>query len=263
MTSIMKQNNNQFHFLSFCLGIVLIALLIQAGGLFHGNRIVFPDIREIWQALLRLASGRKLYVSISVTIVHLLEALAVSAGIGIPLGIAEGVSYHFRSLVMPLKTLVRSLPMIVLVILIMTVSRYDIVPVIAASAVLIPLISEAVSEGCRSIEPEMRDVYRLNSGFNGTVLLHVYIPLISGYLKQAFQSAAGMGLKVVVSAEYLVQTQNSLGKAVYSSSYFLEYAEIYAYALIMILLVLVITEIPVRIVSAAGKKRSRRVTIPE
>ena len=117
----MKQNNNQFHFLSFCLGIVLIALLIQAGGLFHGNRIVFPDIREIWQALLRLASGRKLYVSISVTIIHLLEALAVSAGIGIPLGIAEGVSNHFRSLVMPLKTLVRSLPMIVLVILIMTV----------------------------------------------------------------------------------------------------------------------------------------------
>ena len=77
-----------------------------------------------------------------------------------------------------------------------------------------------------------------------TVAIHVYIPLVSGYLKQSFINASGMGLKVAVSAEYLVQIQNSLGKAIYSSGYFSEYAEIYAYALIMILLVLMITSIP-------------------
>ena len=70
------------------------------------------------------------------------------------------------------------------------------------------------------------------------------MPLISGYLKQAFANAAGMALKVVVSAEYLVQTRDSLGKAVYSSAYFSEYAEIYAYALIMVFLVLAITGVP-------------------
>ena len=66
-----------------------------------------------------------------------------------------------------------------------------------------------------------------------------------------------MGLKVVVSAEYLVQTRNSLGKAVYSSSYFLEYAEIYAYALIMIFLVLLITELPVLLLKTVGKGSAR------
>ena len=84
----------------------------------------------------------------------------------------------------------------------------------------------------------------MNGGFGFQVALHVYLPLISGYLKQAFVNAAGMGLKVVVSAEYLVQTKDSLGKAVYSSAYFSEYAEIYAYALIMVFLVLLITEVP-------------------
>ena len=63
-----------------------------------------------------------------------------------------------------------------------------------------------------------------------------------------------MGLKVVVSAEYLVQAKQSLGKAVYSSSYFLDYAEIYAYALIMILLVLLLTELPVALIRFFDRK---------
>ena len=53
-----------------------------------------------------------------------------------------------------------------------------------------------------------------------------------------------MGIKMVVTTEYLVQTRNSLGKAIYSSSYFNEYQDIYAYALIMILLVLLVSALP-------------------
>ena len=53
-----------------------------------------------------------------------------------------------------------------------------------------------------------------------------------------------MGIRLAVSTEYLVQTRDSLGKAIYSSSYFNEYQDIYAYALIMILLVLLLSEAP-------------------
>ena len=135
----------------------------------------------------------------------------------------------------------------------MTVLPYREVPLAAGTVVLIPLISESVSEGIRSIDREMTDVYRINSNLNLSVLTHVHIPLISGYLKQAFFNAAGMGLKIVVSAEYLVQAKDSLGRAVYASSYMLEYAEIYAYAIIMILLVLIVTEIPAAILRTMEK----------
>jgi ABC-type nitrate/sulfonate/bicarbonate transport system permease component len=55
------------------------------------------------------------------------------------------------------------------------------------------------------------------------VLWNVHLPLMTGYLKQAYISAVGMGLKMVVSTEYLVQTKNSLGKAINTSIYFNEY----------------------------------------
>ncbi len=249
MNSIMTENKNgRLSFPAFCLGIVLILALIQAGGALRGNRIVFPDVREIGRSLIRLLGEAKTYGLIATTMLHLLEALGLSVAIGLVTGVTGSFSKRFRSLTAPFMILIRSLPMIVLVILIMTMISYDLVPLVATTAVLIPLISEAAGEGCRAIDPEMIDVYRLNSGFNITVFRRVYLPMISGYLRQAFFNAAGMGLKVTVSAEYLVQTKNSLGKAVYSSGYFLEYADIYAYAVIMILMILLITEIPAMII---------------
>ena len=76
------------------------------------------------------------------------------------------------------------------------------------------------------------------------MLFRVYLPLMAGYLRQAYFNAVGMGVKMVVSAEYLVQTRNSLGKAIYSSAYFNEYQDIYAYALLMVFLILLVTSVP-------------------
>ncbi len=229
---------------AFCLGIVLIGAILQAGGILKGNQVVFPGLPEIGQALFRLLGRSNTWLKIGTTMLHVAEALLISAGIGILTGLAEGLSQWVHSFFRPILILIRSMPMIILVILIMSVLNYRSVPVTAACLILVPLFSEAVYEGCRALDQELIDVYRMNGGFGLQVARHVYLPLISGYLNQAFVNAAGMGLKVAVSAEYLVQTRDSLGKAVYSSAYFSEYAEIWAYALIMILLVLLITEVP-------------------
>ena len=85
------------------------------------------------------------------------------------------------------------------------------------------------------------------------ILWNLHLPLMTGYLKQAYITAVGMGLKMVVSTEYLVQTKNSLGKAINTSIYFNEYEEIYAYALIMILLVVLISELPLLFVKGESK----------
>ena len=230
--------------LAFCLGILLIGCLIQAAGWMKGDRLVFPDVAVILRAFFALLVKGETWVRVGVTLVHLLQAMAVSTVLGILIGLAEGLSNFVRTLLSPLMIMLRSIPMIVLVVVIMVLTRYERVPVIASSLILIPLISEAACEGCRRIDRELIDVYRMNSGFGLRILFSVYLPLMAGYLKQAYVSAVGMGLKLAVSTEYLVQTRNSLGKAVHSSSYFNEYQDIYAYALIMILLVLAVSELP-------------------
>ncbi|MBQ8012827.1 MAG: ABC transporter permease subunit [Treponema sp.] len=228
----------------FCFGIILIGVLIQILGKAKGNPLVFPGIFEILKSFLHLLQDFHTYRLIFTTLLHLCVALLISTVIGIAIGMAEGLSNFVRQLLKPLMIMLRSIPMIVLVVIIMVLTKYPKVPYIAASLALIPLISEATCEGCRRIDKELIDVYRLNSNFSLRILFSVYLPLMTGYLKQAFINAVGVGIKIIVTTEYLVQSKNSLGKAVYSSAYFNEYQEIYAYALIMIILVLLVSGLP-------------------
>jgi len=240
----MMERNKRYDTLAFCLGILLVGALIQIAGWLKNDRLVFPDVGEILAAFVRLLGSGKVWRQIGTTLLHLAEALAVSAAIGTALGLIQGRSRFVRTLLKPLMILLRSVPMIVMTVIIMVLTKYEIVPLAATSLMLIPLISEATCEGFLRIDPELVDVYRMNSGFTPRVLFRVYLPLMAGYLRQAYVNAVGMGIKLAVTTEYLVQARDSLGKAVYSSAYFNNYDEIYAYALVMILLALLVSELP-------------------
>ncbi len=230
--------------IAFCLGILLTGILVQAAGAVKADRLVFPGVPEILRAFWRLLGEAKTYRQVGTTLMHLLLALALSSGIGIAFGLAQGFSDFVRSVLRPVMSLFRAIPMIVLTIIVMVLTRYENVPVTAATLILTPLVAEAASEGCRRIERELIDVYRMNSRLNLRVLFSVHLPLMAGYLKQAYVNAVGMGIKLIVTTEYLVQARDSLGKAVFSSAYFSDYADIYGYALIMILLVLLVSALP-------------------
>lgn len=239
--------------LAFCLGIVLIGAMIQGAGALKGNDLVFPGVTEILRAFLRLLGEAKTWQRIGVTMAHVLSALAVSTAIGVGVGVLQGLCGFVRRLLQPLMSFLRAIPMVVLIFIVMVLMDYDYVPVVASSLILIPMIAEAACEGCLRIDRELIDVYRMSGGFSLTVLWRVYLPLMAGYLRQAYVNAVGMGVKLAVSTEYLVQTKNSLGRAVTDSTYFLEYQDVYAYALIMILLVLLLSELPLAIIRRLQK----------
>ncbi|MBR0496073.1 MAG: ABC transporter permease subunit, partial [Treponema sp.] len=215
--------------------------------------LVFPSILEILRSFFRLLADSRTYHLIFTSLIQLFVSLAISTVLGVLLGVAEGLCPFLKKILSPLMIMLRSIPMIVMVVIIMVLTDYNFVPYISACMILVPLISEAACEGCRRIDRELVDVYRLNSNFSPRILFWVYLPLMAGYLRQAYINAVGMGIKIVITTEYLVQTKNSLGKAVFSSGYFNNYDEIYAYALIMIFLVLFLTEIPVIVIKSCAR----------
>ena len=76
----MERNNRRNNTLAFCLGILLVGVLIQAAGWLKGDRLVFPGVGEILAAFVRLLGTGKVWKQIGTTLLHLAEALAVSTG---------------------------------------------------------------------------------------------------------------------------------------------------------------------------------------
>lgn len=243
--------------LALCLGVVLIGCLLQAAGTAKGDVLVFPGVGEILRAFWRLITAQQTWRMIGTTMGHVVVSMLVATVVGVALGVAQGLCRFLRMLLSPVMALLRAIPMIVLIVVVMVLASYDRVPVIASTLILVPMISEAACEGCLRIDRELIDVYRMNSGLNLRVLFRVYLPLMAGYLRQGWINAVGMSVKLAVSTEYLVQTRNSLGKAVHQSAYFFDYQDIYAYALIMILLVLLLSEAPMALLSLLSRRGQR------
>ena len=247
--------------LLFSLGIILIIFIVQLLSLIKNDNLVFPNVLEIFKAFFSLLGNGKTYGMIGHTLLRLIISLLIALLFGIIIGIFEGVFDNVRIVLKPLMTLLRSLPMIVLIVIIMVLvasSSWDNVPVIGTTILLIPLISEAVAEGVKNMDKALIDVYKLNSNLRPYVIFRVHIPLIIGYIKQAFINAIGMGIKIIITTEYIVSATPSLGKGIYNSQYFAEYENIYAYAIIMILLALIIEAIPILISKLYNYLRFRR-----
>lgn len=243
--------------LAICLGVVLIGCLLQTAGTAKGDVLVFPGVGEIMKAFVRLLTEQQTWRMIGTTMGHVVVSMLVATAAGVALGVAQGLCRFLRMLLSPLMALLRAIPMIVLIVVVMVLTSYDRVPVIASTLILVPMISEAACEGCQRIDRELIDVYRMNSALNLRVLFWVYLPLMAGYLRQGWINAVGMAVKLAVSTEYLVQTRNSLGKAIHQSAYFFDYQDIYAYALIMILLVLLLSEGPMALLSLLSRQGQR------
>ena len=139
--------------LALCLGVVLLCSLVQAVGAAKGDVLIFPGLGEILRALWDMLGDAKTWKMIGVTMRHVVTAMLISAAGGVMLGLAMGLSRFVRQMMKPVMALLRTIPMIVLIVVVMVLTSYDRVPVVASVLVLIPMIAEATSEGCQRIPP--------------------------------------------------------------------------------------------------------------
>ncbi|MFA7106710.1 MAG: hypothetical protein WC154_05365, partial [Candidatus Izemoplasmatales bacterium] len=85
---------------------------------------------------------------------------------------------------------------------------------------------------------ELVDVYRLEDNRLFSRIIHCYIPLIRNNIETSILQSLGLGIKVIVMAEYLGQTQNSIGNNLYLAKINIEYSEVFAWTILLIIFAL-------------------------
>ena len=166
--------------------------------------------------------------------------MGVSLILGILLAGLSKISYHFKAFIKPLMSLLKTLPIAVLIILLIIMfsdnALYYIVGV-----VILPIIYEATINGLDSIDQNIVDEVKMLSNTNFTVIKNIYLPLTAPFVLTSLIQSFGLGLKVLVMAEFISNTRNSIGYEIilYRDDYN-DMSYVYAWSIILILFVLVI-----------------------
>jgi NitT/TauT family transport system permease protein len=94
-----------------------------------------------------------------------------------------------------------------------------------------PVMASNTIEGVRSVDPRLRELFRIYPLSRRDQLQYLYIPGIMPFILGGLRSSLSLCWKVVVAAEVLVQPLLALGTGMQRSKAQLETAELFAWTL--------------------------------
>lgn len=196
--------------------------------------LIMPSLNDVFLSVFRILTQKQSLIIIMSTLIRLLLSIFFSLLIAVVFGIMAGLFKHFSLFLKPYITILRTIPVISITVILFILLGYRSAPFVITFLMVFPIVYQATEDGIKSIDKELIDVYRLEEHHLPMAIKNLYFPLIKPYLFLSLLQSFGLGVKVLVMAEYLSQTPNSIGNALYISRVNIEYHYVYAWTLILI-----------------------------
>jgi len=202
------------------------------------NSLILPEPLVVFDSIINIFTDRQSILSILHTLLRLVISLLVASILGFILGLLAGLKKGFSYFMNPIVTMLRTIPVISVIVIILIILGFDLAPYAITFLMLFPLIYQGIQSGITHIDKEFIDVYDLEDNNIFTKILHCYIPLIAKDIRTSLLQSLGLGIKVLVMSEYLAQTQQSIGNELYMAKTNIEFSEVFAWSFILITIAL-------------------------
>ncbi|MGI6758307.1 MAG: ABC transporter permease [Bacilli bacterium] len=229
-------NNNNYKYI--LLSVLFIILLWTVSSLIIDNSLVLPGISEVILSLKEILSTSTTYLIILLTIVRLILVVLVSLVIAFILAILSYLSDKFESFIKPLFVILKTIPVIAIIVLLLITFGSKTSPYIMTSLVVLPIMYEGLLTSLKNINKELIDDVKTLSNTNWMVLKDFYFPIILNFIMMTLVQSFGIGLKVMVMGEFIAQPNRSIGYILQLERSNLNSSAILAWSVILIILVL-------------------------
>jgi NitT/TauT family transport system permease protein len=224
------------HILSLCfiiLGWQLAASIIN-------NVYILPNLTVVMKALIELLLKTNTYTIIFLSILRLLSSILIAVSFGIILGLFAGIWLNLDVFLKPLVTILKTLPVASIIVVILIIFAKSTALYVITFLILFPIIYEATKQGVLTIDKQIIDSLKLEPKRLSILIKAMYLPLSFPYIKTSFLQSFGLGFKVLIMAEFISQADQSIGRALYNSSISIDYALVFAWTILIIVIAYII-----------------------
>ncbi len=207
------------------------------------SEIILPSPENTAISMLNLIRTKEFFIIISASFQRGLLGFTISFVLGIFFGFLSGLSRVFRSIFEPFLSVIRTTPVITVILIALIWFKASNVPVFASFLMAFPIICTNVIKGIDNVDKkilEMAKIFRINKS---RVIREIYIPSILPFMAAAVSSAFGIGWKVVIAAEVLSQPKYAIGTSLQTSKVYLNINDVFAWTTYAILIGYIIERI--------------------
>ena len=170
------------------------------------------------------------------TIISYVLALALS----MILGILGAVYPFFRYLMQPLNSFAKTVPTMVLVVLLLVWFDKDITPFAVGFAIIFPVLYEGVRNSLLQIDKKLIDMTKIYEVSLIDKIKKIYVPIMKFYFMSIFVSTFSLTFKVVITGEVYGQPKFGIGSQIQLEKVNFNVSGIFAWIVIIVYISIVL-----------------------
>jgi len=214
---------------------LFILWMIFAGTI--DNPYILPGPLLVIKTLFSLLGNHETYLIIGQTFLRLVIAFAISSLLAIILGLFAGRHIYIDDFLHPIVATLRSIPIASVIVIILIIIGHGFSLYIITFLMIFPIIYEATKQGVLNINPDIKQAIAIENHKPLIITYKLHLPLAMPYIRTAMFQSFGLGFKVIVMAEFIAQANRGIGRELFDGSISINYAYVFAWTLIIIILV--------------------------
>ncbi|WP_286076819.1 ABC transporter permease subunit [Thomasclavelia cocleata] len=217
--------------------LICILGIWQGFSLLINKEVILPLPLVVLNKMLDLVLQKDFYLAIFSTIIRVIISFVIALILGTILGIFSGLNKKVNDYLSSIISLLQTIPQIAYILILLVWFKSLTALIIIVLLMLIPVFYNNAVNGIKNIQPELKDVINLYHHSVSFNLIHVYIPLIKGYIISAIETCLPLSLKVGVMAEIFVSSSFGIGKQLYLARVQIDMVSIFAWTIWMIIII--------------------------
>lgn len=196
-----------------------------------GIEIILPTPAESMRQLAALAVTKEFWTAVSGTLGRAMLSFAFSMGAALTLAALSTFFKPIGRLLSPLVIITRAMPTMSVILLSLIWFTSEITPLFIAFLIIFPTLFTAFYSSFTNIDGdliEMAKVYKVGLRYK---LAKLYLPAIYPSFFDAVRSAVSLNIKLVIAAEVLAYTKDSMGVMMQFSKAYLDTASLFAWTI--------------------------------
>ena len=249
MTSKIK--NNLIYLILGCLTAVMLYVIAYFA---VGNDYILASPIEVVKSAITLYATPSFYTALGFTLLRVLIAFLISFAAAVVIAVISYINPAIKGVLAVVVAILRSLPVLAILLVILTIPRRDFAPVTVCFLSLFPILYTAILTSLSSVSKEHKQMCKVYKVPLSKQVKSLYLPKILPSLISSTASGISFAVKLIVSAEILALVYGSIGSLIKEASIYPHTAEVLALSF-SVCIIGVIVEFIGKILSEKAEKK--------
>lgn len=216
--------------------VIIVLLFWYIASIIIDVELILPTPLSAIEKIKDLLISSDFWVSFGWTYLRCIESFIIAFVLALFLSVLAYVSQSFERFMNPLMSIVRAVPtMAIILILIISIRPFH-TPIVVASIVICPTLYQSFLTGFKGIDQRLVEMVEVYQVPKSKQITHFYIPCMLPVIIPNSATSFSLNIKLVIAAEALAQTGNSIGKLMQFAKVNIEIDRLFALAILAVII---------------------------